>query len=44
MVENGGEGSMTAAPIFRKVMEKYFNVKVTPTAKGTPTPVPPPSE
>lgn len=44
MVENGGEGSMTAAPIFRKVMEKYFNVKITPTAKGTPTPVPPPSE
>lgn len=47
MVENGGEGSKVAAPLFRKVVEKYFNVKLpTPAAKGTPgpTPVPPPSE
>lgn len=48
MVENGGEGSKVAAPLFRKVMEKYFNVKLpTPAAKGTPTgptPTPPPSE
>lgn len=45
MVENGGEGSMVAAPLFRKVMEKYFNVKPpTPVKKGVPTPTPPPSE
>ncbi len=47
MVENGGEGSKVAAPLFRKVVEKYFNVKLpTPADKGTPgpTPVPPPSE
>lgn len=44
MVENGGEGSMAAAPIFRKVMEKYFNVKPTPTpsAKGSPAATPTP--
>lgn len=48
MVENGGEGSKVAAPIFRKVIEKYFNVKPTPVpAKSgatAPTPTPPPSE
>ncbi len=44
MVENGGEGSKVAAPIFRKVIEKYFNVKPTPVKKGEPTPTPPPSE
>ncbi|MGB8645189.1 MAG: penicillin-binding protein 2 [Anaerolineae bacterium] len=42
MVENGGEGSQASAPLFRKVIEKYFNVKaVTPTpGKGKPTPTP----
>lgn len=44
MVENGGEGSKVAAPIFRKVIEKFFNVKPTPVKKGVPTPTPPPSE
>lgn len=42
MIENGGEGSKAAAPLFRKVMEKYFKVPGTPVPKGkaTPTPVP----
>ncbi|MBI4671728.1 MAG: hypothetical protein HY741_08690 [Chloroflexi bacterium] len=45
MVENGGEGSKVAAPIFRKVIEKYFNVKApSPSPKGAPTATPPPSE
>ena len=47
MVENGGEGSQTAAPMFRKVIEKYFHVLQTPTpAKpgAGPTETPPPSE
>lgn len=48
MVENGGEGSKVAAPIFRKVLEQYFNVKPTPTpARGTPqipTTVPVPAD
>lgn len=26
MIENGGEGSKVAAPLFRKVIEKYYNV------------------
>lgn len=51
MVENGGEGSKVAAPIFRKVIERYFKIKPTPVpapAKGktplAPTEVAPPSE
>ncbi len=44
MVENGGEGSKVAAPLFRKVIEKYFNVKPPTPQKGAPTPTPPPSE
>jgi penicillin-binding protein 2 len=48
MVENGGEGSKVAAPIFKNVLEKYFNVQPTPTpARGAaqgPTPTLPPSE
>lgn len=47
MVENGGEGSQAAAPLFRKVIEKYFHVQPTPTpakGKAAPTETPPPSE
>lgn len=49
MVENGGEGSYAAAPLIRKVVEKYFHVEPTPTpgkpgASATPTETPPPSE
>ncbi len=48
MVENGGEGSKVAAPIFKQVLEKYFKVQPTPTpARGAPqgpTPTIPPSE
>jgi penicillin-binding protein 2 len=47
MVENGGEGSKVAAPLFRKVLEKYFDVKIPTPARGTttgPTPTPPPAE
>lgn len=43
MVENGGEGSMVAAPLFRQVIEKYFNLKPT-GPKTTQTATPPPSE
>ncbi len=47
MVENGGEGSKTAAPLFRQVIEKYFHIQPTPTparARPAPTATPPPSE
>jgi penicillin-binding protein 2 len=44
MVENGGEGSQTAAPLFRKVIEKYFHLEPTPTptrpSKTPSTPAP----
>ena len=43
MIENGGEGSMVAAPLFRQVIEKYFNLKPT-VPKTLQTPSPQPSE
>ena len=44
MIENGGEGSETSAPLFRQIVEKYFNVKKAgPTpVKGKPLPTPTP--
>ncbi len=30
MVENGGEGSVVAAPIFRRIVEKWYNLRVLP--------------
>jgi penicillin-binding protein 2 len=43
MIENGGEGSMVAAPLFRQVIERYFNLKPT-VPKTLQTPSPQPSE
>ncbi len=43
MVENGGEGSQVAAPLFRKVIEKYFNIP-PPAKPGAPTTTPGPGE
>src|SRR5919202_1162175 len=39
MVENGGEGSKTAAPLFKEVLMRYFHVQPTPTPRpATPSP------
>jgi penicillin-binding protein 2 len=40
VVQNSGEGSVYAAPLFRKVVEAYFQVSVTPTPGPSPTPAP----
>jgi penicillin-binding protein 2 len=42
VVQNSGEGSVYAAPLFRKVVEAYFQVSVTPTPGPSPTPAPTP--
>jgi penicillin-binding protein 2 len=38
VVQNSGEGSVFAAPLFRKVVEAYFQVSPTPTPGPSPTP------
>lgn len=38
MVENAGEGSTVAAPMFRQLVEAYYHLAITPLP--TPTPVP----
>lgn len=38
VMEHTGEGAAYAAPLFRRVVEAYFNVQPTPTPTPTPTP------
>lgn len=38
IVEHGGEGSKVAAPIFRKIIDGYFKVDLTPTPRPNTTP------
>lgn len=38
IVENSGEGSTFAAPLFRQVLEAYFGIEPTPTPTPSPTP------
>ncbi len=40
VVQNSGEGSVYAAPLFRKVVEAYFQVAVPPTPGPAPTATP----
>jgi penicillin-binding protein 2 len=38
LVENSGEGSAVAAPLFRRIVERYFERAVTPLPWETPSP------
>ncbi len=38
IVEHAGEGAEFAAPLFRKVVEAYFDIRPTPTPAPSPTP------
>jgi penicillin-binding protein 2 len=40
IVEHSGEGSTYAAPLFRKVLEAYFEIEPASDSIPTPTPVP----
>lgn len=40
IVEHAGEGVTHAAPLFRKVLEAYFEIEPTPESTPTPTPGP----
>lgn len=40
IVEHSGEGSVYAAPLFRKVVEAFFDIEPTPEATPSPTPTP----
>ncbi len=40
IVEHTGEGSTYAAPLFRKVVEAYFEIEPAPESTPTPTPGP----
>jgi cell division protein FtsI/penicillin-binding protein 2 len=42
IVEHSGEGSAYAAPLFRKVVETYFDIQPTPTPTPTLTTTPVP--
>lgn len=43
LVENAGEGAEVAAPIFRRLVEVYYQLPQTPLPWETPTPTPSPS-
>ena len=38
LVENGGEGSQVAAPLFRQVVEAFFKLQQGESPEGTPSP------
>jgi penicillin-binding protein 2 len=40
IVEHSGEGSVYAAPLFRKVLEAYFGIEQDPASTPGPTPTP----
>jgi penicillin-binding protein 2 len=40
IVEHSGEGSVYAAPLFRKVLEAYFGIEEVPDPTPEPTPTP----